>query len=71
LSNRVDSYVGYLQDVLITIHENIRDLRQRKTFAEAEELTYIEAKLVAYQEVLETLRMSAREYGIDHTEIGL
>jgi hypothetical protein len=56
---------------LITIHENIRELKERKTFADPEELTYIEAKLITYQEVLATLRMSAVEFGIDGGEIGL
>lgn len=61
----------FLQDVLITIHENIRELKERKIFADAEELTYIEAKLVTYHEVLATLRMSADEFGINRSDIGL
>lgn len=65
------SYVQFLQDVLITIHANIRELKERKTFADPEELTYIEAKLVAYHELLATLRMSADEFGIERSEIGL
>lgn len=65
------AYVQFLQDVLITIHENIRELRERKSFADAEELTYIEAKLVAYHEVLAILRMSADEFGINRNDIGL
>jgi hypothetical protein len=71
LAGRDHAYVQFLQDVLITIHENIRELRDRKAFANFEELTYIEAKLVAYQEILATLRMSAGEFGIDPSEIGL
>lgn len=63
--------MSFLQDVLITIHENIRELRDRKTFADPDELTYIEAKLAAYHEMLATLRMSADEFGVDRTEIGL
>jgi len=63
--------VQFLQDVLITIHENIRELRERKFFADSDELSYIEAKLVAYHEILATLRMSADEFGIDCSEIGL
>lgn len=61
----------FLQDVLITVHANIRELKERRTFADPEELTYIEAKLVAYHELLATLRMSADEFGIDRSEIGL
>ncbi len=65
------AYVEFLQDVLITIHESLKELRNRKAFADPEELTYIEAKLLAYNEVLATLRMSADEFGIDRDEIGL
>lgn len=56
---------------MITIHENIRELKDRKGFADAGELTYIEAKLITYHEVLAMLRMSADEFGIDRKEIGL
>ena len=71
MASRDHAYVQFLQDVLITIHENIRELRDRKAFANSEELTYIEAKLVTYHEILATLRMSADEFGIDRSEIGL
>jgi hypothetical protein len=65
------SYVEYLQDVLITIHMNIRELQERKNFADPEELTHIEAKLLAYHEVLSILRDSADEFGIAKEEVGL
>ena len=65
------SYVEYIQDVLITIHMNIRELQERKTFAEPTELTHIEAKLLAYHEVLSILRDSAKEFGIPTDEVGL
>lgn len=71
MKDRDDAYVQFLQDVLITIHENIREIRERKTFADTEELTYIEAKLITYHEVLAILRMSADEFGINRREIGL
>lgn len=71
MKDRDDAYVHFLQDVLITIHENIREIRERKTFADTEELTYIEAKLITYHEVLAILRMSADEFGINRREIGL
>ena len=66
-----DAYVQFLQDVMITIHENIRELKERKGFADTEELTYIEAKLITYHEVIAMLRMSADEFGINRQEIGL
>lgn len=67
----VQKHNEFLQDVLITIHMNIRELQERKLFAEPEELTYIEAKLLTYTEVLAILRMSADEFNIDRKEIGL
>jgi hypothetical protein len=66
-----DPYIEFLQDVLITIHANIRDLKERKAFADPEELTHVEAKLLAYTEVLSILRSSADEFGIERDEIGL
>ena len=61
----------FLQDVLITMHVNIRDLKERRNFAAPEELTYIEGKLMAYMEMLAILRSSASEFNIDHDSIGL
>jgi len=65
------SYVEYIQDVLITLHMNIRELQERKTFADPEELTHIEAKLLAYHEMLSILRDSADEFGIPKEKVGL
>jgi hypothetical protein len=64
-------WIEFIQDVLITIHENIRELRERRNFADAEELTHIEAKLLAYHEILSALRSSAAEFRIPHDQIGL
>jgi hypothetical protein len=64
-------WVEFIQDVLITIHANIRELKERKSFAEPEELTHIEAKLLAYHEVLSALRSSAREFNIPYDDVGL
>ena len=64
-------HIEFIQDVLITIHSNIRELRERRNFADPEELTHIEAKLLTYTEVLAILRFSADDIGIDPKEIGL
>ena len=64
-------HIEFIQDVLITIHVNIRELKERRTFADPEELTHIEAKLLAYTEMLGILQSSADEFGIDRDEIGL
>lgn len=66
-----DKFIPYIQDVLISIHENIRELNERKNFAASEELTHIEGKLMAYREVLAILKMSAEEFKIPTGEIGL
>lgn len=64
-------WVEFIQDLLITIHSNIRELKERRTFADAEELTHIEAKLLAYHEVLAALTSGAREFNIPHDLVGL
>jgi hypothetical protein len=64
-------YIEFIQDILITIHENIRELKERKNFAEPQELDHIEAKLLAYNEMLSILRMSAEEFDIPKKDIGL
>lgn len=66
-----DRYVEFVQDVLITLHANIRDLKERRNFADPEELTHIEAKLLAYNEMLSILRSSADDAGLDRKELGL
>ena len=45
-------WVEFIQDFLITIHENIRELKERRGSADPEELNHIEAKLLAYNEIL-------------------
>lgn len=71
MPSKQDQYVEFLQDVLITQHANIRELRERKNFADPEEHTHIEAKLLAYTEMLSILQSSADEFGVDRNEIGL
>jgi hypothetical protein len=64
-------YIAFLQDVLISIHENLRELNERKAFADPEELDHIEGKLTAYREMLSILKMSASDFNIPAKEIGL
>jgi hypothetical protein len=64
-------YIEFIQDVLITIHENIHELNERKSFADPSELTHIEAKLITYQEILAIIRVSAEEFGFPKSEIGI
>jgi hypothetical protein len=65
-----NKYIEYLQDVLISLHENIHEIRERKNFADKTELDYIEGKLMAYNEVLAILRSSAKQFEIPSEEIG-
>ena len=64
-------YIEYIQDVLISIHENLRELNQRRTFADPQELPHIDGKIMAYQEMLSILRMSAESFGLPKHELGL
>ncbi len=64
-------YEDFIRDVLITVHMNLRELRERKSFADAAELDHIEAKLLAYEEMLSILRDSAEQFGLPKAELGL
>ena len=64
-------YEDFIRDVLITIHMNLRELRERKSFADPEEMTHIEAKMIAYEELLSILRDSADQFNIPRAELGL
>lgn len=63
--------IEFIQDVLISIDENLHELQERKNFADPEELTYIDAKIMAYNEMIAILKNSADEFGIPKGEIGL
>jgi hypothetical protein len=66
-----ERWVEFVQDVLITVHENIRELKDRRSFADPEELNYIEAKLLAYHEILSAIKSSAVEFNIPRDQLGL
>ena len=61
----------FFQDILITLHENIRDLQGKKVYAEPEELNYLAGRLFSYTEMLEIMKDSARRFGYDPAEMGL
>jgi hypothetical protein len=61
----------YIQDVLISVHANLEEVKGRKQFADKEELDYIEAKTMAYQEVLAIFKMSAREFDLSEEDLGI
>ena len=64
-------YIDFIQDVLISIHENLHELNERKNFAAPEELTHIEAKILAYHEIIAIIRVSAEEFDLPKKEIGI
>jgi len=65
------SYPDFIRDVVITLHMNLHEIEERKSFADPEELTYIEARLSTCREMLSILQTSAKEFGIPHEELGL
>lgn len=65
------AYQDFLRDVVITINMNLKELRERRNFADPEEYAHIDAKLLAYKEVLEIVRDAAKEFGIPREEFGL
>lgn len=64
-------YIEFVRDVLISVHENIHELNERKNFADADERSYIEGKLLAYREMLAILQASAAAFGLPKEELGL
>jgi hypothetical protein len=64
-------YIEFIQDVLISVHENLRELNERKAFADQSERDHIDGKIQAYQEMLSILRMSAESFGLPKHELGL
>ena len=61
----------FIQDVLISLHANIRDLEEKRTFADPAEHNYIDGRLFSYVEMLAILRASAKDTGVDPRGLGL
>ncbi len=66
-----ENFELFFQDVLITVHENIRDLQGKKVYADPEEQDYLAGRLFSYTELLEIMKESARRFGHDPREMGL
>jgi len=62
---------AFFQDLLITLHENIRDLQGKKVYADTEERDYLAGRLFSYTEMLEIMKDSARRHGYDPAQMGL
>ncbi|KAB7731972.1 hypothetical protein F5984_07060 [Rudanella paleaurantiibacter] len=66
-----DQLTEFFHDVLISMHENIRDLQGKKVYADPQEQDYLSGRLFSYHEVLQIMKFSAREAGLDEKELGL
>jgi hypothetical protein len=67
----IEQYKDFVRDVVITLHMNIRETRERKNFADPAELPHIDARLQAYNEVLSILSDSADQFRIPKGELGI
>lgn len=61
----------FFHDIIITMHENIRDLEEKKAFADPEEKDYIAGRIFSYGEVLEIMKDSAKRFDFDKKDLGL
>lgn len=59
------------RDIMISVHENIRDLQGKKVYADPQEQDYLSGRLFSYTEMLEIMKDSARRFGYDPGEMGL
>ncbi len=66
-----ERFTEFFHDVVISLHENIRDLQGKKVYADPTEQDYLSGRLFSYREVLEIMKFSAREYGLNGKELGL
>ena len=65
------AYRDFIQDIVISLHANLREIRERRNFAAADERDYIEGKMLAYQEVISLLQAGAKEFKLPSKELGL
>jgi len=61
----------FIQNVMIGLHENIREIRERKSWADSKEINYIETKLLTYNEILQLFKFTAKDMQLPEEELGL
>ena len=66
-----EQLTDYIHNVLIGIHENIKEIRERKGWADSKELNHIETKLLTYNEVLQLFKFTAKEMQLPEEDLGL
>lgn len=64
-------FTEFFHDVIISMHENMRDLEGKKIYASDEEQDYLSGRLFSYREVIEIMKDSAKSFDIDQKELGL
>ncbi|WP_428665254.1 hypothetical protein [Runella sp.] len=64
-------FTEFFHDVIISMHENIRDLEGKKIYAFPEEQDYLNGRLFSYREVIEIMKDSAKSFDIDQKELGI
>jgi hypothetical protein len=62
--NNQNSYKSFVEDTIISIFANIRDLREKLAFCDIEERDYINGRLFSYQEILEILRFGIIQHAL-------
>ncbi len=66
-----NQYIKFIRDVLISVHENLHELEQRKNFADPYELAHMDGKIIAYQEMIAIISVSAETFDLPKKEISL
>ena len=66
-----EKLTDYIHSVVTGLHENMREIRDRKGWADPKEINYIESKLLTYNEVLQLFKMTAKDMELPEEELGL
>lgn len=66
-----DRFTEFFHDVVISLHENIRDLQSKAVYADPNEQDYLSGRLFSYREVLEIMKFAARDHGLNQKDLGL
>jgi hypothetical protein len=60
-----NDYPIFIEDTIISLYANMRDLREKLSFCDPEERDYINGRLFSYQEVIEIFRFGIIKYGLE------
>jgi hypothetical protein len=62
--NDKNKYLDFVEDTVISIYANMRDLREKLAYCDPEECEYISGRLFTYQEMLEILRFGVIKFDL-------